>query len=917
MGALAPISPWIPEDDLLLKNSVEAGASLESLAKGAVRFSRRFTLHELQERWYSLLYDPVVSEHASTRMAEILKCTSNLSSKSEKVGVSKNSEGVSGKRKEESVCGLYYAMRKRVCTEPCSSIDLAYLVAPSLRKCTGNGEVCQDEFRQLKEQQDDRCVIGGPITEVFELQDSDFDVVRHAFPQIAHGDNVEGNICQNTHAFHYGHMGSFEGDLRDGMMDRDCLYGFSENVSPFSVTEAVGNNMGHSFDQHVHKDIPDVLGGSMSVFENNTSVQKIRCPGELPVSAYDSITNNPQNVCSGFEGNQDFSSTDLDCGPSFHQLGFSSPTPGMPEITIRTMQIDDNLGDKDKSAGCQLALPPDGGNNHVRTGCQLKERESGDLLANSTSLLEGDLADLADMNFTHEDVLLFMDDDSKDMLDKSCLDGISSVLFSSPNDTHRNVISDISGVRASTDLEGFTIANVARSLELDVVNDLVSSSQLVCDSKIDMSTTARATNLNFPEYRNGVICCVLNTEDPDIPCNDNDFTPNQVLPSFVTSSMQLNHEDSSVPQSTKDLPTENQKISEQGSHLVNEGQQTSGIVSSQKIEPQKIEPQKIEVEPQVFPEVSPSHSINGCTVISETVDSDTRRQGNSGGDPSQCRSLLPSQNSSAAVELNKEYKQVELGKHSEFENFLLEKQIHASDHLNNQPEANIDDSKQENNVPDTIEVHAESIPVEMEFQENMLNPSIPDQEQQFSEMDDDIPSFSDVEAMILDMDLDPVNEDLHLSKEVASYQYDDTKRSIIKLEQGANSYMQRAVASQKAFAIFYGRHLKYYIKKPEVLLGRGTGDVSVDIDLGREGRANKISRRQAIIKMEKDGSFYLKNLGKCSLMVNGTELPGGHRLKLSSSCLIEIRDMKFLFEVNHYLVTQYLAKTARKTHPVN
>ncbi|KAI3920382.1 hypothetical protein MKX01_000721 [Papaver californicum] len=900
MGALAPISPWIPEDDLLLKNSVEAGASLESLAKGAVRFSRRFTLHELQERWYSLLYDPVVSEHASTRMAEIQKSTFNLSSKSDKVGGSKDSEWVSGKRKEESVRGLYYAMRKRICTEPCSSIDLTYLVAPSLHKCTGNGEVCQDEFRQLKEQQDGRCVIDDPITEVFELQDSDFDVVRHAFPQIAHGENVEGNICRNTHAFHYGHMGSFEGDLPDGIMDRDCLYGFSENVPPFSVTEAVGNDMGHSFDQHnVHKDIPDVLGGSMSVFENNTGVQKIRCPGELPVSAYDSITNNRQNVCSGFEGNQDFNSTGLDCDPSFHQLGFSSPLPAMPEITMPTMQIDENLADKDKSTVDVLALPPVGDNNHVRTGCQLKERESGDLLANSTAL-ENDLADLSNMNFTHEDVLLFMDDDGKDMLDKSCLDGISSVLFSSPNDTHRNVISDNSGLKP----EEFTIGNVAHSLKLDVVDDLVNSCQMVCDSKIGMSTTAIAINPCFPEYRNGIICCVLNTEDPDIPCNDNVFTPNQVLPSFVTSSMQHNHEGSSAPQSTKDLPTENQKISEQGSHLVNEGQQTSGIVSSQKI------------EPQVLPEVSPSHSINDCAVISETVDSDPRRQGNSGGDPSQCRPLLPSKNSSAAVELNKEYKQVELGKHSEFENFLLEKQIHASDRLNNQPKVNIDDSKQEDDVPDTIQVHAESIPVEMEFQEHTLNPSAPIHEEQLSEMDDDIPCFSDVEAMILDMDLDPANEDLHLSKEVARYQYEDTKRSIIKLEQGANSYMQRAVAAQKAFAIFYGRHLKYYIKKPEVLLGRGTGDVSVDIDLGREGRANKISRRQAIIKMEKDGSFYLKNLGKCSIIVNCTELPGGHRLKLSSSCLIEIRDMKFLFEVNHNLVTQYLAKNARKTqHP--
>ncbi|URE06734.1 FHA [Musa troglodytarum] len=70
MGALATLTKWIPEDDFLLKNAVEAGASLESLAKGAVCFSRRFTLRELQDRWYSLLYDSDTSAEASARMIE-------------------------------------------------------------------------------------------------------------------------------------------------------------------------------------------------------------------------------------------------------------------------------------------------------------------------------------------------------------------------------------------------------------------------------------------------------------------------------------------------------------------------------------------------------------------------------------------------------------------------------------------------------------------------------------------------------------------------------------------------------------------------------------------------------------------------------------------------------------------------------
>ncbi|BBG94866.1 Forkhead-associated domain-containing protein [Prunus dulcis] len=159
---------------------------------------------------------------------------------------------------------------------------------------------------------------------------------------------------------------------------------------------------------------------------------------------------------------------------------------------------------------------------------------------------------------------------------------------------------------------------------------------------------------------------------------------------------------------------------------------------------------------------------------------------------------------------------------------------------------------------------------------------------------------------ILDMDLDPDDQDLYSREEVSRYQHEDTKRRIIRLEQGAYSYLQRAIASHGAFAILYGRHSKHYIKKPEVLLGRATEDAIVDIDLGREGRGNKISRQQAMIKMDKGGSFYLKNLGKCSISVNSKEVAPRQSLSLSSSCLIEIRGMPFIFETNQTRVKQYM-----------
>ncbi|EXC35491.1 Microspherule protein 1 [Morus notabilis] len=163
------------------------------------------------------------------------------------------------------------------------------------------------------------------------------------------------------------------------------------------------------------------------------------------------------------------------------------------------------------------------------------------------------------------------------------------------------------------------------------------------------------------------------------------------------------------------------------------------------------------------------------------------------------------------------------------------------------------------------------------------------------------------------MDLSPDYEDSYLSKKASQYWHEDAKRNIVRLEQCARSSMQRAIASQGAFAILYGRNVKQYIKETEVILGRATEDNEVDIDLRKEGRANKISRRQALIKMEEDGSFFLKNIGKSSIFLNGKEVAAGHRLCLSSSTLIEISGMSFVFEMNHKSVRRYLVNVGKNS----
>ncbi|NWY07866.1 MCRS1 protein, partial [Nothoprocta ornata] len=61
---------WKAADDLLLINAVLQTNDLSSVHLG-VKFSCRFNLREIQERWYALLYDPVISKLACQAMRQL------------------------------------------------------------------------------------------------------------------------------------------------------------------------------------------------------------------------------------------------------------------------------------------------------------------------------------------------------------------------------------------------------------------------------------------------------------------------------------------------------------------------------------------------------------------------------------------------------------------------------------------------------------------------------------------------------------------------------------------------------------------------------------------------------------------------------------------------------------------------------
>ncbi|KAL0438472.1 UNVERIFIED_CONTAM: hypothetical protein Slati_2330200 [Sesamum latifolium] len=449
-------------------------------------------------------------------------------------------------------------------------------------------------------------------------------------------------------------------------------------------------------------------------------------------------------------------------------------------------------------------------------------------------------------------MLLFVDTDGKETIDKSYFDGLSSLLLDSPNQSE---LPNVGLGEAAVATDGHFVAiSGGHSAEVD------NNSSHVCYQhkvpEVLVASSASAVKGFGPEYRNGVICCTLNTEDPEIPSNDDVFLPFR-FPSPSNSS---------------------------GSHW--------GLHDPSYLVSSSVKDFSSTRKPNGGPPIMKNSQKDPC-VPSRPIGS---------AQPSNMGLKYPIGDHGVKFELPKssiQHAALRNARNSECSNHISSANISANNFIGGGLKGGV---------------------MEMERGKNLDNKSIgacldkhphgpdilQDQEELWSEDDFDVPYFSDVEAMILDMDLSPDEFDLYANPEVQRYQHEETKRTIIRLEQSAYACTQRAIAAQDALAVLRGRCSKHFIKKPEVLLGRETEDIKVDIDLGREKHGGKISRRQAIIKMDMYGMFHLKNLGRCPIYVNGKEVATGQRLSLTSGCLIEVRGLAFVFETNHKRVKQYV-----------
>ncbi|XP_064964907.1 uncharacterized protein LOC135583624 isoform X3 [Musa acuminata AAA Group] len=710
---------------------------------------------------------------------------------------------------------------------------------------------------------------------------------------------ASGNNCH--HAFHTEYVGSVEDECPDGIVDKEYLYDFKENISLELVDKEQLNAAEQSFEndyiqkspppqflRDVQKDPSQFLEENLPSLDASEDINENKPIQPLPIndSCGDKVIevkplSSPASENENYDGVQKINNTSLHvpkCGDIVHQLGCSStttyPLSGTADISSQSMLMNMHLEDKKV-----LAI-----DDHInKAGCHSMSSEAniGEGISNvglnsPTMISETDLMDFsgAFLEFADDEDIIFMDMDEKDIGDKSSLNGLSSILLSSPSDTHEDD-------QANCDIKEMenvdTSAVIFEGDQSEGTNKNCDQIGSFCDNDLTVCVrenvpTASSAVSHTVKPLEGLLICTLNTEDPEIPCNDDVLLPTQLLPQF--------------PAPIK-LPSTDGKCSLL--HVTKVKEEHMPIAQPLVSSFTKV--------PSALPKGGLLNSTDDCRLEANSFErvGVSRDASLAAKDKKSCM-LQSIALHSVAGALMKEEIVTDSEKQYKFDNSVnpsLGTAAPLSDHAKLYTSNTADGCKSEL---------------------DMQGISTSDQELQISDSEDDVPNFSDVEALILDMDLGPHDQESCLfTKEVSLYQPVHSKKAIMRLEQGARAYMNRKILSHGAFAVFYGRRMKYFIKKTEVSLGRGTDDVEVDIDLREEGHANKISRRQAIIKMDKDGSFLLKNTGKCSIFVNSKEVAARKRIVLSSSSLIEVRGLKFIFEVNQSAVKRYIATSTRGT----
>ncbi|KAL5971102.1 Microspherule protein 1 [Taenia solium] len=100
-------------------------------------------------------------------------------------------------------------------------------------------------------------------------------------------------------------------------------------------------------------------------------------------------------------------------------------------------------------------------------------------------------------------------------------------------------------------------------------------------------------------------------------------------------------------------------------------------------------------------------------------------------------------------------------------------------------------------------------------------------------------------------------------------------------------------------ATLTGRRSRFLIKCKNVTFGRAVHKFAPDIDLSREGEASRISRRHGRISLADNGVFWLTNLSKHPVLVDGTPVLKDKKHQLADKSIVCISHLSLRFDVEH------------------
>ncbi|KAL2652748.1 hypothetical protein R1flu_020876 [Riccia fluitans] len=989
-GPRPDFSLWTVDDDLLLKNAMEAGAAMEALGKGAMRFSRRFTLRELRERWRALLYDPEIAAQAAARMVEAELATT----KTERPKASneqKTPKELARKRRANSIRTLYYKKRKKAPIEmvtPGSTNGLAgnEIEDVSLLGLGTTADMTAEQASKHLFAPSDFMAMGlmgknlldsisPKETTTLDFEDQSF---SQMFSLLAAG-GVRAVIGANAGM----HMESLKQDLGVLMDDVHSRVNMATGTGDiFEPATARGADMASAENEAVPE--PHLLEGM--VIDSCAGIHTLACESdeEATITIADIELDarlQASDDCSkmGTVGARNNLHFDTSNGSNLNSAGGYEINAGL--------HLDGTVNEvfKEQSAGVYAPSHRKSHSNAISSITSVSHNVPVSVDAAVESM--DHLKSTPDTNFPSL---------KADVLCETSLVSVIDIRDGPTSETKLPVLSPVIGVECSlppvtdsTHLQEpgpWAVIDGHEDVHLEEFDNLEGAVERCCecgrlfqyiadhdtseedlihneqnflaeeqDNLLPSVLTGESSTLDYTHEEDtdvGLLAvsrpggienpaCSLNTEDTDDIPNLDDVLPYPPSPSPPLSPSEEEYlamleSPLAGPEGDGDAAVEAEGVQE---HLADEYQ----FVGS----PLRLDAANMRHEHNYDTFCDPMHDpaklgsfvdrSGGIMVTGDKLERDGEvpaahhditiesRNADSMGCPmsnvhtgSVSEQCLPCptttanlHHSSLQVAVDGSLQPTSLGRAPEYQTntcyisqcppTLASRQVELAS-LDGEVGHTVSEVPPIGNLPSGIPLieqdHAkrESLRLASEAPEEVF------------ESDEEMVRFSDIEAMVLDMDLDPVADDDFSARAESRRTYRRHGRAFLRLEQAASAAMQRSLNAREAFAVLYGRHFKYYITQPEVMMGRATSDNAVDIDLGKEGRANKVSRQQAIIKLKDDGVFYLRNLGRRGLTVNNKAVETGQRAILGSNCLIEVGGMRFIFEFNKKLVKEYIEK---------